>query len=558
MAKGGDLHVLLGALVGVVAGGLLILTALPALVPVGQVRPVPAPPPAPVVVVDPEPEAEASLEAAPAPRFDTVRVAPDGSGLVAGQAVPGAAVAVLAGEEVAAEVTADADGRFVAFLNLPPSTEPRALSLRDEAGTPSEETVIVAPTGGLVAEASDVPGVAAEGASTEVAGEASEAVPATGETQPPSTGVAGADVESRAPEDSVVATRDLPSDRPTPSLSPTGEAGPSPLGTGEAPPASAPAEATEGGGPGTAPGAGTEVASAEPGTAGPATGDSGEAATGPREAAGPAPAESDAASAPEVAAVAPSEAEVPSGEGGAPGAVTSPEAEASSIAVAVAGPSAASPDLPPERRRAPEVGEGPGGRPAPEGGAPGQAAVLLSDAEGVRVLQPALAPGADAEVLSTVALDAISYGGEGEVLLTGRASGGGAVRLYLDNAPVAEVPVGADGQWSATLPGTEPGDYRLRVDQIDASGEVVSRIETPFRREARSELAAAMAEAQRPGQTIAVRTVQPGNTLWAIARDRYGQGMMYVQVFEMNRARIRDPDLIYPGQVFVLPATEGR
>ena len=67
-----------------------------------------------------------------------------------------------------------------------------------------------------------------------------------------------------------------------------------------------------------------------------------------------------------------------------------------------------------------------------------------------------------------------------------------------------------------------------------------------------------MAEAQEAGQTIAMRTVQPGNTLWAIARDRYGEPLMYVQVFEINRDRIRDPDLIYPGQVFVLPATAGR
>jgi nucleoid-associated protein YgaU len=67
-----------------------------------------------------------------------------------------------------------------------------------------------------------------------------------------------------------------------------------------------------------------------------------------------------------------------------------------------------------------------------------------------------------------------------------------------------------------------------------------------------------MAKAQAAGQTITVRVVQPGHTLWAIARDRYGEGMMFVSVFEANRDRIRDPDLIYPGEVFVLPATQGR
>ena len=50
-----------------------------------------------------------------------------------------------------------------------------------------------------------------------------------------------------------------------------------------------------------------------------------------------------------------------------------------------------------------------------------------------------------------------------------------------------------------------------------------------------------------------VVTVQPGNTLWAIARESYGEGPLFVRVFEANRDRIRDPDLIYPGQIFEIP-----
>ncbi|HCJ00412.1 MAG TPA: peptigoglycan-binding protein LysM, partial [Sulfitobacter sp.] len=48
-------------------------------------------------------------------------------------------------------------------------------------------------------------------------------------------------------------------------------------------------------------------------------------------------------------------------------------------------------------------------------------------------------------------------------------------------------------------------------------------------------------------------TVQEGATLWAIARERYGDPTLYVRVFAANRSSIRDPDLIYPGQVFDLP-----
>lgn len=52
-------------------------------------------------------------------------------------------------------------------------------------------------------------------------------------------------------------------------------------------------------------------------------------------------------------------------------------------------------------------------------------------------------------------------------------------------------------------------------------------------------------------------TVQPGFTLWAIARDQFGDGIRYVQVYEANKDRIRDPNLIYPGQVFTLPVPSG-
>ena len=94
------------------------------------------------------------------------------------------------------------------------------------------------------------------------------------------------------------------------------------------------------------------------------------------------------------------------------------------------------------------------------------------------------------------------------------------------------------------------------VDYQD--GAVVSRIETPFKREEAEKVAEVLQEeTSNPEFQVAMRTVQPGNTLWAIARERYGEGIMYVLVFEANRDRIRNPDLIYPGQVFVLPTAEG-
>ncbi|WP_246039790.1 LysM peptidoglycan-binding domain-containing protein [Sulfitobacter sabulilitoris] len=182
--------------------------------------------------------------------------------------------------------------------------------------------------------------------------------------------------------------------------------------------------------------------------------------------------------------------------------------------------------------------------PAPQG-----VAVLRSTPEGVELMARAGAP----EVMSAVALDTISYSDAGEVRLAGRAQAATReVRVYLDNTVVATLPVDDAGRWRGDLPDVDAGIYTLRVDEVGSGGDVTSRVETPFKREDAATLAqATFAADEGPIKAI---TVQKGNTLWGIARDRYGDGLLYVRVFEANSGAIRDPDLIYPGQVFDLPA----
>jgi nucleoid-associated protein YgaU len=47
--------------------------------------------------------------------------------------------------------------------------------------------------------------------------------------------------------------------------------------------------------------------------------------------------------------------------------------------------------------------------------------------------------------------------------------------------------------------------------------------------------------------------VQPGNSLWRLARRTYGNGLMFTVIYEANKGQITDPNLIYPGQIFELP-----
>lgn len=185
--------------------------------------------------------------------------------------------------------------------------------------------------------------------------------------------------------------------------------------------------------------------------------------------------------------------------------------------------------------------------------APRQApAVLLAGEAGVRALQKG---GGPAGLADAVVVDVISYRPDGAVQLAGQARPGSFVRLYLNNEPRGAVSVAGDGRWNQVLGDVEPGIYTLRADQLDQSGAVTARFETPFQREAVADLA--RAGAPGTGQDrVSVVTVQPGFTLWGIARESYGDGILYVKVFEANREQIRDPDLIYPGQVFKVPAPD--
>jgi nucleoid-associated protein YgaU len=56
--------------------------------------------------------------------------------------------------------------------------------------------------------------------------------------------------------------------------------------------------------------------------------------------------------------------------------------------------------------------------------------------------------------------------------------------------------------------------------------------------------------------TSGLAIIRSGDNLWTIARRVYGEGIRYTQIFEANNDQIRDPDLIYPGQVFDLPETD--
>ena len=173
------------------------------------------------------------------------------------------------------------------------------------------------------------------------------------------------------------------------------------------------------------------------------------------------------------------------------------------------------------------------------------AVVVPREGEGdVDVLQ---APGDGVGIAGgdNLILESLSYNDEGTVTLSGQAEPGSTVVPYVDGQPVGPVVVGNDGNWSLTLDeALAEGQYELRVDQVGDDGDVNERLETPFQQSAFT----------MPSATESVVVIQPGNNLWFIARRVYGEGVHYTQIFEANRNQIADPDLIYPGQIFVVPS----
>ena len=144
-------------------------------------------------------------------------------------------------------------------------------------------------------------------------------------------------------------------------------------------------------------------------------------------------------------------------------------------------------------------------------------------------------------------LASISYAETGLVTLAGLGVAGARIRAYVDNRFALDGAVGADGRWALELGDVEAGIYRLRIDALREDGTVASRIETPFQRDF-----PAPPPSDGSGRPATI-TVQPGNNLWTLARTHYGAGVLYTQIHTANAELIRDPELIYPGQIFVLP-----
>jgi nucleoid-associated protein YgaU len=184
-----------------------------------------------------------------------------------------------------------------------------------------------------------------------------------------------------------------------------------------------------------------------------------------------------------------------------------------------------------------------------------------------------------------VAVELVDAEPGGKLSISGHSSPRAALRLYVNNGYLGSSKASADGRFAFTInKDVGPGTHHARLDEVvSKSGAVRSRAEVPFDvREAKAATPAVAATADHTaavqvakhddaagasaaggaasegtsfagGPKIATTVVARGDSLWRISRATYGAGERYTLIFGANHAQIRNPNRIYPGQVFVLP-----
>jgi nucleoid-associated protein YgaU len=183
----------------------------------------------------------------------------------------------------------------------------------------------------------------------------------------------------------------------------------------------------------------------------------------------------------------------------------------------------------------------------------------------------------------------------GDAVIAGRAAPGAIVELLRNGERHDRAVADSTGQFVMVPPRLPAGNYELTlrsklpdgtgttskhgvvvaVDEIkSSSGALHSHPEVPFNvteatgtNQLRQDVAVsshphAAAATDLPDRDsssaivepkIATKIVSRGDSLWRISRVTYGAGTRYAAVYKANRERIRDPNRIYPGQIFILP-----
>lgn len=147
-----------------------------------------------------------------------------------------------------------------------------------------------------------------------------------------------------------------------------------------------------------------------------------------------------------------------------------------------------------------------------------------------------MAPSGDAE---PVTVDLVDRDSAGRLFIGGRSQPGAPVHLYMDNKFLGRALTDGEGGWKLAVKSAQ--GRVLRADMVDDAGKVLARLEVLL----------------EPQPVLSQGTegvvVESGASLWKMARRQDGADPASTVIFQPSKDRRRDPNHVYPGQVFQVP-----
>lgn len=197
---------------------------------------------------------------------------------------------------------------------------------------------------------------------------------------------------------------------------------------------------------------------------------------------------------------------------------------------------------------------------------------------------------AEAEVTTGLIVEKITNGEGGTIVLTGRADPAATVKAAINGKSAGEAKVSSEGAWTLTAMNPSGKSAKsVRLELFNKDGAAIDRSELPYKIEApatrvaaneththvdmsstftskpqpvprkhrtKTETAAltephATTAAEEPKQRII--KVRRGDSLWRISKRHLGNGKRWARFYRLNKHKIDNPDMIYPGQTLILP-----
>tara|TARA_B100000287_G_scaffold435613_1_gene504920 strand:+ start:553 stop:1482 length:930 start_codon:yes stop_codon:yes gene_type:complete len=163
--------------------------------------------------------------------------------------------------------------------------------------------------------------------------------------------------------------------------------------------------------------------------------------------------------------------------------------------------------------------------------------IKFKDSTGIEILN-------NSEIESGLSLDIVEFNDKNSLIISGRTKPNNKVKIFLSNEFKINTTSDKLGNWSAKILNLNFKDYDLSVTTNIQNQKI--KLKTKIFHE-------------RINPKIFLEkeiVVQNGNSLWRIARKTLGGGIFYSEIYKNNINKIKNPDLIYPGQVFNIPNLE--